>query len=55
LLNYKPAVSEADCSCSRELAAQLIHLLFTDSNEDRIEMIVPADSRPVVGSSHLMV
>jgi hypothetical protein len=26
-------VREADCCCSRELAARLIHLLFTDSGE----------------------
>lgn len=32
----KPAISEANCFCSHELAARLIHLLFTDSDEDRL-------------------
>jgi hypothetical protein len=27
-------VSEADCICSHELAARLIHLLFIDSSHD---------------------
>src|SRR5580698_7921009 len=37
-LNPKPAISEADCHCSHELAARLIRLLYTDSNEDRAEL-----------------
>jgi len=31
---YKPAVDEADCCCSRELAARLIHSLFAPGDED---------------------
>jgi hypothetical protein len=33
----KPAISEADCCCSPELAARLIHSLFTGSSEDGME------------------
>ena len=32
LHDQKLTVSEADCICSRELAARLIHLLFIDSS-----------------------
>ena len=32
----KLTISEADCRCFHELAARLIHLLFTDSSEDRM-------------------
>ena len=32
--SHKATVSGADCSCSPELAARLIHLLFTDSKDD---------------------
>ncbi len=39
----KPTVTEAECCCSHELAARLIHLLYTDSSEDRIEMEAPAE------------
>lgn len=31
-------VSEADCLCSNELAARLMHLLLNGSNEDELEM-----------------
>ena len=31
---HKPTISEAECCCSRELAARLIHLLFTDSGDE---------------------
>jgi hypothetical protein len=40
---HKPTVTEAECSCSHELAARLIHLLHTDSSEDRIEMEAPVE------------
>ena len=29
--DHKPTISEADCCCSRELAARLMRSLFTDS------------------------
>ena len=32
--DHKPTISEADCCCSRELAARLIHLLLSDSSEE---------------------
>lgn len=31
---HKPTISEADCCCSHELAARLVHLLFTDSKDE---------------------
>ncbi len=40
----KPSVSEAECCCSRELAAKLIHSLFTGSIEDKIELDAPTES-----------
>jgi hypothetical protein len=36
LCDRKPAITEADCCCSPELAARLLHLLFSDSSEDEI-------------------
>ena len=33
----KPTVTEADCCCSKELAASLIHLLYTDSSDDEMD------------------
>lgn len=41
----KEAVREAECCCSRELAARLIHLLFTDSREDGIAVDVSHELR----------
>jgi hypothetical protein len=46
----KPAVFEADCCCSDELAARLIHSLFTDS-EDRIAGAASVESRPFTASA----
>src|SRR5580658_7766200 len=34
----KPVISEAECCCSQELAAKLIHSLFAGSNEEKIEL-----------------
>ena len=42
----KPTITEAECCCSRELAARLIHLLFTNSGEDGMEMEDPLESQP---------
>ena len=39
----KPTITEADCCCSRELAAKLIQSLFAGSNEDAIELEAPID------------
>jgi len=50
-LNRKPKINEADCYCSHELAARLIHLLFTDSSEDTTESDVLAGSQIAVRSS----
>jgi hypothetical protein len=33
-LNRLPTISEAECCCSHELAAHLLHLLFTGVPED---------------------
>lgn len=30
----KPVVTEADCCCTKDLAAHLIHLLYTDSSDE---------------------
>jgi hypothetical protein len=38
---HKPTISEADCCCSRDLAARLIQLLFTDSTEEE-DVAVPS-------------
>jgi hypothetical protein len=38
---HKPTISEADCCCSDDLAARLIHLLFTDSTEEE-DVAVPS-------------
>jgi hypothetical protein len=35
-LDRKPAIAEADCCCSSELAASLIQSLFADSSEDEL-------------------
>jgi len=37
----KAPVTEADCCCSHELAAKLIHMLFSGSDEDAIEVDGP--------------
>lgn len=43
--DHKPVISEAECCCSRELAARLIHSLFAGSSEDRVELEIPAEVR----------
>jgi hypothetical protein len=35
----KEMVSEADCICPKEIAARLIHLLLSGSDEDELEAI----------------
>jgi hypothetical protein len=35
-LNRMPTISEAECSCSHELAARLLHLLFSGNDEDEV-------------------
>lgn len=52
-LDRKPKISESDCHCSQELAARLIHLLFTDSTEDRTGSGVPARSQRACGAAGL--
>jgi hypothetical protein len=37
-VSIQPTISEAECCCSRELAAKLIHSLFAGSNEEKIEL-----------------
>lgn len=49
----KKTISVDDCCCSHELAARLIHLLFTGSNEDEVEMSDPGELRMDAGSLHL--
>jgi hypothetical protein len=49
-LDRKPKVSEADCHCSHELAACLIHLLFTDSSKGITESDVLAGSQMAFGA-----
>ena len=44
-------VTEADCCCSREWAARLIHLLFTDSDEHGIDEDGPCESRAAFSRS----
>jgi hypothetical protein len=34
----KPTISEAECCCSHELAAKLIHSLFDGVNEEKVEL-----------------
>jgi hypothetical protein len=46
---------EADCCCSHETAARLIHLLFTDSSDDSVEINAPGELRMAAGSAHLTV
>jgi hypothetical protein len=41
----KPMISEAECCCSRELAAKLIHSLFAGSNEDKVELEIRPEPR----------
>ena len=50
-LDRKPKISEADCHCSHELAARLIHLLFTDSSEDTTESDVLVGSQIAFSSA----
>jgi len=39
---HKPATTEADCCCSHELAAKLIHLLFSgDDVRDAVALAAP--------------
>src|ERR1700722_10119367 len=54
-IDRKPPVSEADCYCSHELAARLIHLLYTDSSEEAIETSIPVELRQMFGGYHLPV
>lgn len=41
--NHKPTITEAECCCSRELAAKLIHSLFVSSSEDKTEPAAPRE------------
>ncbi len=50
-LDRKPKISEADCLCSRELAARLVHLLFTDSGEDNIRLSAALASQTAFGAA----
>jgi hypothetical protein len=50
-LDRKPKVSGADCHCSHELAACLIHLLLTDSSKGVTESDVPAGSQMAFGAA----
>jgi len=47
-------VSEEDCCCSHELAARLIHLLYTDGAEAKQVAAVPFDAagRLAAGANH---
>lgn len=53
-LDRKPTVSEAECCCSRELAAKLIHSLFAGGNETAMEAEAPAEPLQT-RAHHLMV
>jgi hypothetical protein len=54
-LDRKPTVSEADCCCSHELAAKLIHLLFTGSEEDSPGMIAATASQTAMAFYNMPV
>ena len=44
-------VSEEDCICPPELASRLIHLLYTDSDEDQRVDAVRNEANPLVASA----
>ncbi len=50
----KKYVAETDCVCSHELAAQLLHLLFTDSKEDEMEMQARNESEKAFAAYQLL-
>ena len=54
-LDRKATVSEADCCCSHELAAKLIHLLLTDSKDNSIGVIAATPSQTAMGFYDLPV
>lgn len=43
----RPAVSEADCLCSRELAAHLIHLLLSGTEDQAPVTDLPGGECPI--------
>ena len=45
-------VTEEDCTCAADLAARLIHLLFTDSSEDVREAPEASEERKACASAH---
>ena len=45
----KPTVTEAECCCSRELAAKLIHSLFVGSSDAPIELEVRPELHQAAG------
>jgi hypothetical protein len=47
----EPAISEADCCCSGELAERLIQSLSTDSSEDRMQGDAAVKSRPIIAGA----
>jgi hypothetical protein len=53
--DFQKTVTEADCICSHELAARLIHSLFTGAQEDRVEMDAPGESRAAFASIALPI
>jgi hypothetical protein len=46
----EPALSEADCCCSPELAARLLHLLFVDSNDEEDVALVSPETAEAAGA-----
>ena len=51
----KPAITEADCLCSRDLAARLIHSLYTGANEATSEAETPVELPQTFSINQLMV
>jgi hypothetical protein len=47
----KPTISEAECYCSSELAARLVHSLFSGSVEDKLEPEDPTEPHRMTARS----
>jgi hypothetical protein len=51
---HQPEVSEADCICSQDLAARLIHLLL-NGDEEECEGVAPPDALQYAAVNGLVV
>ena len=50
----KPVVSEADCVCSKDLAARLIHLLFSGGEQGKLRIGSPVEDSQHFSLSQLV-